>query len=159
MLLDAKELVVLRHAVGAAHRARLDLAGIEAHGDVGNGAVFRFARAVRDDGRVGGGLRHVDGFEGFGERADLIHLDENRVGDAAVDAFAQDLRVRDEEVVADELNLIAERGGELRPPFPVAFSHAVFDRDDRIAAAPVGENADPVVGRERAVSAADADLR
>ena len=52
MFLDAKELVVLGHAVGTAHGAGLDLARVEAHGDVGDRAVLRLARAVGDDGGV-----------------------------------------------------------------------------------------------------------
>src|SRR6266581_6217979 len=46
ILLDAQQLVVLGDAVGAGQRAGLDLHGVEAHGDVGDGAVLGFAGAV-----------------------------------------------------------------------------------------------------------------
>ena len=147
-LFDAKELVVLRHAVGAAHRTRLDLTGIQAHRDVRDRAVFRFARAVRDDGGVAGALRHFDRFERLRQRADLVHLDEDRVGDALLDAFLEDGGVGDEEVVAHELHALAQSVGQLLPAFPVAFGHAVFDRDDRVAVAPAGKHLNPLFGRK-----------
>ena len=45
-----------------------------------------------------------------------------------VDALAQDLRVGDEQVVADELDPAAERVGQLLPAVPVALGQAVLDR-------------------------------
>ena len=51
-LFDAQQLVVLRHAVGAAERAGLDLAGVRRDGNVGNGRVFSLARAMADDGGI-----------------------------------------------------------------------------------------------------------
>jgi hypothetical protein len=71
---------------------------------------------VRDDRGVAGALGHLDGGEGFGQRADLVDLDEDRVGDALGDAFAQDLGVGDEEVVADDLHALAEAVGEVFQP-------------------------------------------
>jgi hypothetical protein len=57
--------------------------------------------------------REVDRLEGLAERADLVHLDEDRVGALLLEALLQELLVGDEEVVADELDLVAELGGEL----------------------------------------------
>ena len=110
---DAEELVVFRDAVGTAHRAGLDLARVRRDGDVGDRRVFRFAGAVRDDRRVAVELRHFDGVERFREGADLVDLDENRVRDAELDALLEEGRVRDEQVVADELDLAAELVREL----------------------------------------------
>ncbi len=45
----------------------------------------------------------LDRVERLGERPDLVDLDEDRVADALGDAAAQEVDVRDEEVVADEL--------------------------------------------------------
>ena len=88
--------------------AGLDLAAVRGHGDVGDGGVLGFAGAVADDGGVAVVLGQFDGVEGLGERADLVHLHEDRVGHAGVDALAEELDVGDEEVVADELGLRAE---------------------------------------------------
>ncbi len=75
-------------------------------------------------------LSEADGVEGLGQSADLIDFDEDRIGDAFDDAFLEDRRVGDEEVVADELDFIAKALGELLPAFPIAFGEAVFDGDD-----------------------------
>ena len=53
-------------------------------------------------------LREAHRLDRLGERADLVDLDEDRVADAAVDALLQPLGIRDEEVVADELDPVAE---------------------------------------------------
>ena len=58
---------------------------------------------MRDDGRVAGALGHVDGIERLGERADLIDLDEDGIGDAPGDALGQTLRIGYEKVIADQL--------------------------------------------------------
>ena len=49
---DAEELVVLGDAVGAGGCAGFDLAAVGGDGDVGDGGVFGFARAVGEDGGV-----------------------------------------------------------------------------------------------------------
>ena len=59
-----------------------------------------------------------------------------------LDALLQARRVRDEEVVADELDLRAELLGEVLPAVPVVLVERVLDRDDRVG---VGE-LDVVVG-------------
>src|SRR5690606_28275482 len=146
VFLDPQQLVVLGHAVRARERTCLDLAGVRAHGDVGDGGVLGFARAVADDGRVVGALGHLDGGEGFRERADLVDLDEDRVGDALVDAFLQDLGVGDEQVVAHQLHAAAQALGQQLPAVPVAFGHAVLDAHERVLAHPGLEHGGPVGG-------------
>ena len=59
----------------------------------------------------------------------------------SLDPAAQALGVGDEEVVADELDPLAEPLGQQLPAVPVLLVHAVLDRDDRVAGAgvlPVG---------------------
>ena len=64
--------------------------------------------AVGDDGAVARALGQLDGLERLGQRADLVDLDEDRVGEPLADALLQDRRVGDEEVVAHELHARAE---------------------------------------------------
>ena len=101
------------------------------HRDVRDGRVFGLAGAMADDGGVVVVLGQLDGVERLGERADLVDLDEDRVGRAGVNALLEELHVGDEQIVADELDLVAELVGELLPVRPVAFGAAVFDADDR----------------------------
>src|SRR5687768_17861641 len=51
-LLDSQQLVVLGHAIRAAERARLDLAGVRRHCDVRDCCILGFARAMADHRRV-----------------------------------------------------------------------------------------------------------
>ena len=116
--LDAQQLVVLGDSVGAGRRAGLDLAAVGGDGEVGDGDVLGLARAVRHDRRVGVAGGELDGVEGLGERADLVDLDEDRVGRAGVDAAGEPLGVGDEEVVADELDLDRRAPRSARPRRP-----------------------------------------
>jgi hypothetical protein len=80
--------------------------------------VLGLARAVADDGRVVGALGHLDGGEGLGQRADLVDLDQDRVGDVLLDAFLQDLGVGDEQVVAHQLHPLAQAVGQVASSRP-----------------------------------------
>ncbi len=44
-----------------------------------------------DDGSVAGAFGHVDGFDGLGNGADLVELDEDGVTGAYLDAFGKGL--------------------------------------------------------------------
>ena len=78
------------------------------------------------------GVGELDGVERFGERTDLVHLDEDGVGTAFVDAALEELDVGDEQVVADDLDAIAEGVVELLPAGPVVFVEAVLDGVDGV---------------------------
>src|SRR5579862_2826345 len=131
LLLDPEQLVVLGDAIGARRRAGLDLTGAERDGEVGDRRILGLAGAVRHHRRVAVRLREPHRGDRLGERADLIHLDEDRVGDAAVDPVLQTRRIGDEDVVADELDARAEALRRRAPAVPVVLGVAVLDRDDR----------------------------
>src|SRR5208282_232520 len=101
--LDAEELVVFCDAIGARRGAGLDLAGAHGDDEIRDERVFGFAGAVRNHRRVIRFARYFDGFDRFGDGADLVELDENRVADAFGDAAREDFGIRDEDVVADQL--------------------------------------------------------
>ena len=86
---------------------------------------------------VAGVTRHADRVERFGDRADLIELDQNGVRHVFVDAAAENRRVGDEDVVPDELHTRAQLASEHRPAGPVAFGKTVLDGHDRILPQPV----------------------
>ena len=140
---DAQQLVVLGDTVGPGGGAGLDLAAVRRHGEIGDRGVLGLATTVAHHRRIAVAGGELDRVEGLGERADLVDLDEHRVGDAAVDALPQAAHVGDEQVVADELDPVTDRAGELGPALPVVLSHAVLDRHDRVAldeALPVGDH-------------------
>ena len=87
---------------------------------------------MADDGRVTRLVRHLDGIERFGQRADLVNLDQNRVAALLVDALLEELDVGDEQIVADKLAALADLFGQQFPASPVGFAHAVFDAVDRV---------------------------
>src|SRR5690606_10703313 len=136
LFLDAQQLVVFSHAIGTRERASLDLHGVGCHSNVGNGGVFRFAGTVRNDSRVAGAFSHFNGSESFCQGADLVNLDENGVGDPLLNALLEDLGVRNEQVIADQLHLAPQLFGKQLPAFPVVLGHTVFNGDDGILVAP-----------------------
>src|SRR6266511_790616 len=59
---------------------------------------------MRNHDLIVGFSGRLDGAQCFANGSDLVQLDENGVGDSLIDAFADQLRVRYEDVVADELH-------------------------------------------------------
>src|SRR6516225_1058352 len=119
VLFEAQQLIVLGDAVRAADRACLDLAGVGGHGNVGDGRVLGFAAAVADDRSEVVAPRQFDGVERLGQRADLVHLDQDAVARLFADAVSQAFGVGDEQVVADQLYLGAQLARQLLPAGPV----------------------------------------
>ena len=101
---------------------------------------------MRDHRQIPGGARHVDRFERFAERADLVHLDEYRVRDTTLDATREPLGVRDEEIVSHELTPVTDGCRELGPAFPVILGQTVLDGDDGIFVDPLLVQLDHPVG-------------
>src|SRR6516164_3926688 len=137
--LDTQQLVVLCDAVRARQRAGLDLRGGGGDGDVGDGAVLGLAGAVRYHRGVVRLVGHVDALERLGERADLVRLDEDGVGDVLADRLTENPGIGDEHVITDQLQGLAKCLGNLCPTVPVRLAHTVLDADDRVAGAEVRE--------------------
>ena len=118
-------------------RAGLDLAGVRRDGEVGDEGVLGLARAVRDDRGVAGVLRRADGVERLGERADLVDLDEDRVGDAVARCRAcrRSVCVTNRSSPTSWTLLPSLSVSEL-PAVPVVLGEAVLDRDERILRRP-----------------------
>ena len=66
----------------------------------------------------------------FSQSTDLVNLNQNRVRNAFFDTHSQTLRIRNKEVVTNELNLFAQSFRQHRPAFPVIFGHTIFNRKD-----------------------------
>jgi hypothetical protein len=78
-------------------------------------------------------IGHRDRFQGFGQRADLVDLDQDRVGDALVDAFARIFGLVTNKSSPTSCTLRRPPGQQF-PAGPVALGHAVLDGDDRVGA-------------------------
>jgi len=76
-LFDAKQLIVFRQTIRAAQRTSFNLSAVRRDRDVRNRRIFRFAGTMRKNGGVFIELRELNRIERFGERTDLVHLDEN----------------------------------------------------------------------------------
>ena len=87
---------------------------------------------MRHHGGIAGAVGHLDGIQRLGEGADLIDLDEHGIGHLLAQAGADARHVGDEQVVAHQLDLVAQGLGEHFPALPVVFAHAVLDGDDGI---------------------------
>src|SRR2546425_671205 len=118
LFFNAKQLVVLGDAVGAAGGARFDLPGVEADGEVSDKRVFGLARAVGDDGGVAVTASELDGRDGFRHGPDLVELGQDGIGRALFDPPPDPLGARGEEVVAHELHAASQFGGEFLPAVP-----------------------------------------
>src|SRR3954464_13817186 len=101
LFLDTKQLIVLRDTVRSRRRTGLDLPCPRRNGEIGDEGVFRLARAMGDHREISGRSGHFDRLERLAQCADLVDLDQDRVGDAALDAAGETLGVGHEKIVAD----------------------------------------------------------
>ena len=99
-------------------------------------------------GGIAGALRHLDCLQCLGQAADLVHLDQDRVRGAQLDALPQAGGVRDEQVVAHQLDLPAQALGQPHPAVPVLLGEAVLDGDDGVAVDELLPVVDHLVGRQ-----------
>ena len=90
-------------------------------------------------------MGQIDSRQRFGERADLVDLDQQRIGEAILDALPQPRRVGDEQIVAHQLHTAAKLIGEDLPAVHIVFAHPVLDGEDRI----IGAQAGPVIAHLR----------
>src|SRR5690606_7480757 len=137
-LLDAQQLVVLRDTLGAGGRAGLDLSAADGDGEIGDGGVLGLAGPVAPHRLVAVAVREGAGVEGGGEGAGLRDLPEQRVRGARGDAVLEARRVGDAQVVADELDPVADLLGERDPALPVVLAERILDGDQRVLAEQLG---------------------
>ncbi len=133
VFLDAQQLVVLGNALAACRSTGLDLAAADGNREVGDGGVLGLAGTVAHHRLVAVAVSEIDGVEGLGQGADLVDLHQECVGRTLDDAFFEALGVGDEEVVADELDLVADLIGECDPAVPVVFVERILDGNERVA--------------------------
>src|SRR5450756_666802 len=132
LLLDAEQLVVLVDALAAGRRTGLELAGVGGYGEVRDGDVLGLATTVRDHRGVAVALGKGHGVEGLGQGADLVELDQQGVRGLQLDALGEADRVGDEQVVADDLRLVADRGDQGHPVAPLVLGQRVLDGHERV---------------------------
>src|SRR4030095_15223560 len=130
LLFNPQQLVVLGHTIAATRGTGLDLTGRRPDGEIGDRGVLGLPGTVGNDCSVPRSARYCDRVQRFRNGADLIELHKQRIADVIGDASLQDLRIGDEHIVAHQLYPIAERRRQRLPPFPVALSPPVFDRDN-----------------------------
>lgn len=78
-------------------------------------------------------MGHPNCRERLAQGANLIHLDQNRVGNTPGDAVGKTGDVGYEQIVAHKLTALADQIGQQLPAVPIILRHAVLDRDDRKA--------------------------
>ena len=74
----------------------------------------------------------MDSLHGLGNGADLVELDQDRVGASFGDAAGDEPDVGDVKIVADDLDPVSQEGGMLAETCPIVFSQPVFNGDDGI---------------------------
>src|SRR6266852_2919717 len=96
--------------------------------------------------------------QGLGERADLVQLNQDGVGRAGLDSPAEPNHVGHEEVIANQLDPVAEARGQALPAVPIVLGQPVFDGKNGVPGAPAGPDIDQLVAVQTAALARQAIL-
>ena len=119
--------------------------------EVGDGRVLGLARAVRHDADQPAPRASSIASIVSVSVPIWLSLMSTEFAASELDARGDPLGVGDEQVVADELDPVAEPRRSARcQPRPVVLGEAVLERDDRVAVDPVGPQVDELAAVERA---------
>ena len=80
-------------------------------------------------------LGHVAGLNGLGDGANLVDLEQEGVAELLVNASLDALRVRDEQIVTDDLDAVTNLLRHLDVGGEVVLVEGILDRDDRVVLA------------------------
>lgn len=103
LFLYAQKLVVLRRPLASAWSTRLDLAAAQPDRQISDKAVLSLPRAVRAHHTPPRHLSHSHCLDRLSNRADLIHLEQQRVARLLLDCTLHAFGICHEQVVADHL--------------------------------------------------------
>ena len=112
-----------------------------------NTDIFGFAGTMRHDGAIAGMLGKQDCVDSLGEGADLVGLDQNRIGAFLGDAALQELDIGDKQIIANQLDAVTQTLGEDFPVGPIVLGKAVFDRNYGVVVDNPSIPVNEVVGR------------
>src|SRR5262249_21735271 len=99
--LYAEKAIVFGEPFRARQRSVLEEIALPANGKVGCPVVFGFAATYTDGHLPAGGARQLQGVQGAGQRADLVHLEKQRIAGAAFDGAGDARGIGAKQVVAE----------------------------------------------------------
>ena len=100
--------------------------GIQGYGHIGDKAVDGLAASVGDTRTPAGLTAHLNRFNGFSKRPDVVEFDQNRIGGLFLNAPFNVLDVRHKKIVSYQFNTVAQELIEGLPTAPVIFRQPVF---------------------------------
>src|ERR1051326_3913506 len=118
-MVTLQKAIVFRQAFVLRDRADLDLVRAPTHGQIGQPIVLGFATARTDRHPPTGLASQVISFQRFGDRADLVDLEQKTVGRFQLDGLPDARGVGAEEVVPNRQSLTRERPAQFRPEGPI----------------------------------------
>ena len=124
--------VVLFYPLATAGYPGLELAGAGCHRKVSDERIDRLAAPVGNIHTPAGILCDIDGYERLGHGPDLVELDEHGVRCLLFNTPLHEFGRRDEDIIADELDLRPEILRQDLPSRPVIFGEPVLNGDDRV---------------------------
>ena len=77
-------------------------------------------------------MSHFNSLQCFGQRTNLVYLNQDRVSCTHLDTLLQELRVGYKQVVTNQLTTVANLLGQLHPVVPIVLIQTVLNRVDRI---------------------------
>ena len=102
-LFDTQQLVVLGDPFRAAQRSGFDLGGRTGNCQIGDGRIFCFSRAMRNNCRITRICRHFDSIQGFTQSADLVQLDQDGIGNFLLNTVGKNLRIGNKQIITHQL--------------------------------------------------------
>src|SRR5579859_921522 len=158
LALDLEQAIVFCEPLASRQRSGLDLSPAHGNREISDERVLGFTRSVRNHVSPTGVAAHRNGLDRLGDGADLVQLDEHRIGRATLDALLDETRVGNVEIVAHDLYPIAAGCGLPAKAFPIVLGKAILDRNDRIDVNKAIVESEQLVAREDVVARFGKDI-
>merc|ERR1711920_748045 len=127
LFLNAKQLVVLGKALATTRCTRLDLACLETNNKVSNEGILCLTRTVGHHHAPAVLHRHHSGIDGLSDGPYLIHLQKESIASLDFQGLSDSLSVCDKEVIANNLDLVADGSLHLGVTFPIVLIERIFN--------------------------------
>ena len=108
LLLDAEQLIVFCNTLSSARSAGLDLAGVQCNCQVCNRGVLSLTGTMGGNSGIACLVGHLDCFQSLGYGTDLVQFDQDGISAAKRDSFGKTLGVGNEQVISNQLYLVAQ---------------------------------------------------
>jgi len=125
-------LIIFGKSIRSARSSTFDLTGSKTANEITDEVILGLTTSVRNHDTPSSFLRHITSLDTFGDGSDLVNFKEKGIAHFLIDTFLYSLRVGNEQVITDDLDLITHHSGHLGIGGKIILIKWIFNGNDWI---------------------------